>query len=60
MNTKQIKWMQTKNRFGEMQFENSAIANSHDTLFASFNWVNWLIYAMIALCVIRIVFYFMR
>ena len=60
MNTKQIKWVQTKNRFDEMQLANSAMVNNHDTLFASFNWVNWLIYAMIALCVIGIVFYFIR
>ena len=58
MNTKQINWEQTKNRFDEMQLTNSAmiIVNNNDILFASFNWVNWIIYAMIVLCIIGLVF----
>ena len=60
MNTKQIKWVQTKNRFDEMQLADSAMVNAHDKLFASFNWMNWLIYITIALCIIGIVYYFIR
>ena len=39
-----------------MQLTNNAMVNSHDTSYASFNWVKSLIYAMIVLGVIGLVF----
>ena len=61
MNTKQIKWVQTKSRFDELQLASSAIADSAtSTLFASFNWVNLLVYSMIVSRGIGIVVYVFR